>query len=82
MESKSFKLFMGSFRNHGTFHEECTVTVHNRLKEAMAPKFIRVTALWNARGGIPIDVTVQSGTLPENCRLLPLGKSDYRAGRE
>ena len=82
VESKSFKLFMGSFRNYGTFHEECTVSIHNRLKEAMAPKFLRVVGLWNARGGIPIDVTVQSGSLPENCHLLPLGKTDYRSGRE
>ena len=82
VESKSFKLFLGSFRDHGAFHEDCTVYVHNRLKEAMAPKYIRVVGLWNARGGITIDVTVETGTLPGNCRPLPLGKNAYRAGRE
>ncbi|MCE5244949.1 MAG: preQ(1) synthase [Syntrophobacteraceae bacterium] len=82
VESKSFKLFMGSFRNCGTFHEDCTVTVHNRLRDAMAPKYLRVVGLWNARGGIPIDVTIQTGTLPGECHLLPLGKIDYRGGRE
>jgi 7-cyano-7-deazaguanine reductase len=82
VESKSLKLFLGSFRNYGTFHEDCTVYVHDRLKEAMVPKFIRVTGLWNARGGIAIDVVVETGLLPSSCSILPLGKTDYRGGRE
>ena len=82
VESKSLKLFLGSFRNWGTFHEDCTVYIHNRLKEAMSPKFIRVTGIWNARGGIAIDVVVESGVLPPSCTVLPLGKTDYRGGRE
>ena len=82
VESKSFKLFLGSFRNHGTFHEECTVYIHNRLKEAMEPKFIRVTGLWNARGGITIDVVVETGTLPPGCTVLPLPRTAYSGGRE
>lgn len=82
VESKSFKLFLGSFRNFGTFHEDCTVYIHDRLKEAMSPKFIRVYGLWNARGGIAIDVVVESGTLPPSCTLLPLGKTTYGGGRE
>jgi 7-cyano-7-deazaguanine reductase len=82
VESKSFKLFLGSFRNHGSFHEDCTVYIHNRLKESMEPKFIRVTGLWYARGGITIDVVVETGTLPPSCRILPLEKTSYRGGRE
>lgn len=82
VESKSFKFFLGSFRNHETFHEDCTVYIHNRLREAMDPKYIRVVGLWNARGGITIDLAVQTGTLPGGCVLLPLGKIDYRGGRE
>ncbi len=82
VESKSFKLFLGSFRNFGTFNEDCTVYIHDRLKQAMSPKFIRVSGLWNARGGIAIDVVVESGTLPPSCTILPLGKIDYRGGRE
>ena len=82
VESKSFKLFLGSFRNYGTFHEDCTVYIHDRLKDAMSPKFIRVTGIWNARGGIAIDVVVQSGSLPPSCTLLPLGGTDYRGGRQ
>lgn len=82
VESKSFKLFVGSFRNHGAFHEDCTVSVLKRLRQAMSPKYIRVVGLWYARGGITIDVVVESGTLPDRCHLLPLGKSAYRGGRE
>ncbi len=82
VESKSFKLFLGSFRNHGTFHEDCTVYIHNRLKEAMNPKWIRVTGLWYARGGITIDVVIETGTPPQGCTALPLGKIGYRGGRE
>lgn len=82
VESKSYKIFLGSFRNHGTFHEACTVYVHNRLRDALKPQYLRVVGLWNPRGGIPIDVVVQSGSLPEGCEPLPLGKSAYRAGRE
>ncbi len=82
VESKSFKLFLGSFRNHGTFHEDCTVYIHDRLKEAMEPKFIRVTGLWNARGGITIDVVIETGIMPAGCTILPLNKTDYTSGRE
>lgn len=82
VESKSFKLFLGSFRNHGTFHEACTVYIHNRLSAVLAPRFLRVVGLWYARGGITIDVAIQSGRLPEDCELLPLSKTAYRGGRE
>ncbi len=82
VESKSFKLFLGSFRNAGTFHEDGTVTIHNRLQQAMEPKYLRVVGLWYARGGITIDVVVETGDLPSNCKPLPIGKSDYRGGRE
>jgi 7-cyano-7-deazaguanine reductase len=82
VESKSLKLFLGSFRNQGTFHEDCTVYIHNRLSEVLSPKFIRVTGIWNARGGIAIDVVIQSGVLPPSCTILPQGKTDYRGGRE
>ncbi len=82
VESKSLKLFLQSFRNYGAFHEDCTVYIHDRLKDAMSPKFIRVTGIWNARGGIAIDVVVQSGALPPSCTLLPVGKIYYGGGRE
>ncbi len=82
VESKSFKLFLWSFRNHGIFHEEGTVYIHKKLEQALRPKYLRVVGLWNVRGGITIDLVIENGTLPTNCHLLPLGKSDYRGGRE
>ena len=81
VESKSFKLFLESFRNCGTFNEDCTVYIHGRLKEALQPRYLRVTGLWNARGGITIDVVIESGSLPSNCVPLPLERVAYRGGR-
>ncbi len=81
VESKSFKLFLESFRNAGTFNEDCTVYIHNRLKEALTPKYIRVVGLWNARGGVAIDVVIESGILPASCTPLPLDRIAYRGGR-
>jgi 7-cyano-7-deazaguanine reductase len=81
VESKSFKLFLESFRTYGTFNEDCTTYIHRRLLEALAPKYIRVVGLWNARGGIAIDVVLESGTLPPNCLPLPLDRLAYRGGR-
>lgn len=82
VESKSFKLFLGSFRNWGTFHEDCTVYILKRLRQVLTPGYIRVVGLWNPRGGIPIDVVVEDGVLPPNCTPLSLGKTGYRTGRE
>ena len=81
VESKSFKLFLESFRNYGTFNEDCTVYIHGRLKDALEPKYIRVTGIWSARGGVTIDVVIESGTLPPNCIPLPLDRIAYRGGR-
>ena len=82
VESKSLKLFLWSFRNHGIFHEAGTVLIHKRLEQALQPRYLRVVGLWNVRGGIAIDVVRESGALPANCRPLPLLKTDYRGGRE
>jgi 7-cyano-7-deazaguanine reductase len=61
VESKSLKLFMGSFRNHGAFHEACTMQIAQRLMALLAPRWLRIGAYWYPRGGIPIDVFWQSG---------------------
>src|ERR1700733_15360180 len=42
VESKSLKLFLGSFRNVGAFHEDCTVRIGKRVQAAIKPKFIRI----------------------------------------
>src|SRR5689334_24026620 len=55
VESKSLKLFLTSFRNHGAFHEDCTVGIARRLIEALKPNWLRIGGYWYPRGGIPID---------------------------
>src|SRR5580692_12172286 len=64
IESKSLKLFLGSFRNHGAFHEDCTLTIAKRLIAAIKPAWLRIGGYWYPRGGIPIDVFYQTGEPP------------------
>jgi 7-cyano-7-deazaguanine reductase len=78
VESKSLKLFLGSFRNHGAFHEDCTVAIGKRLVEACAPKWLRIGGYWYPRGGIPIDVFWQTGLPPEGLWLPEQGVPSYR----
>ena len=78
VESKSLKLFLGSFRNHGAFHEDCTVYVAERLIKAMKPRWLRIGGYWYPRGGIPIDVFYQSGPAPEGLWLPDQGVPPYR----
>jgi 7-cyano-7-deazaguanine reductase len=61
VESKSLKLFMGSFRSHGAFHEDCTVMIAKRIIDAIKPKWLRIGGYWYPRGGIPIDIFYQTG---------------------
>lgn len=64
VESKSLKLYLGSFRNHGAFHEDCTVAIALRLVELLEPEWLRIGGYWYPRGGIPIDVFYQTGEKP------------------
>jgi len=61
VESKSLKLYLASFRNHGGFHEEVTAMIGERIRQAIRPQWIRVVGAWFPRGGIPIDVIWQDG---------------------
>lgn len=54
VESKSLKLYLFSFRNHGDFHEDCVNIILNDLKDLMEPKYIEVIGLFTPRGGISI----------------------------
>jgi len=54
VESKSLKLYLFSFRNHGAFHEDCVNIIKNDLIRLMDPKYIEVTGLFSPRGGISI----------------------------
>ena len=78
VESKSLKLFLGAFRNHGAFHEDCTVGIAKRLEKEIAPLWIRIGGYWYPRGGMPIDVFYQTGEAPEDLWLPDQGVSPYR----
>jgi 7-cyano-7-deazaguanine reductase len=78
VESKSLKLYLGSFRNHGAFHEDCTLRIAKDLKAALSPKWLRIGGYWYPRGGIPIDVFWQSGEPPEGLWLPDQGVAGYR----
>jgi 7-cyano-7-deazaguanine reductase len=54
VESKSLKLYLFSFRSHGSFHEDCVNTIMKDLIKLMAPKYIEVTGFFVPRGGISI----------------------------
>ena len=55
VESKSLKLYLFSFRNHGAFHEDCVNIIMNDLIDLMDPRYIEVTGKFLPRGGISID---------------------------
>lgn len=78
VESKSLKLFLGSFRNHGAFHEDCTVGIARRLIKELEPRWLRIGGYWYPRGGIPIDVFFQSGPVPDGVWLPDQGVPPYR----
>ncbi len=78
VESKSLKLYLGSFRNHGAFHEDCTVAIAKRLIAEVAPLWLRIGGYWYPRGGMPIDVFYQSGPPPEGLWLPDQGVPPYR----
>ncbi|WP_275783981.1 preQ(1) synthase [Pararhizobium gei] len=78
VESKSLKLYLHAFRNHGAFHEDCTLDIAKRLVDLLAPKWLRIGAYWYPRGGIPIDVFWQTGKPPEGVWLPDQGVQPYR----
>lgn len=78
VESKALKLYLASFRNHGAFHEDCTVAIGKRLVREIKPVFLRIGGYWYPRGGIPIDVFWQAGRLPKGLWLPDQGVAPYR----
>lgn len=78
VESKSLKLFLTSFRNHGAFHEDCTVSIAKRLVELLDPAWLRIGGYWYPRGGIPIDIFYQTGEAPKGLWLPDQGVPTYR----
>ena len=54
VESKSLKLYLFSFRNHGDFHEDCINIIKNDLVKLMQPRYLEVVGIFTPRGGISI----------------------------
>jgi 7-cyano-7-deazaguanine reductase len=77
IESKSLKLYLGSFRNHGAFHEDCTLAVAKKIVEVARPTWLRIGGYWYPRGGIPIDVFWQTGPAPDGLWLPDQGVAPY-----
>ncbi len=64
VESKSLKLYLGAYRNHGAFHEDCVNTILEDLVAVMDPIYVRVLGDFNARGGIAIKPLALKWKLP------------------
>jgi 7-cyano-7-deazaguanine reductase len=79
VESKSLKFYLASFRNHGAFHEDCTVAIGKRLASLLEPHYLRIGGYWFPRGGMPIDVFWQTGACPDGVWLPEQGVPPYRA---
>lgn len=78
IESKSLKLYLNSFRNHGAFHEDCTVSIGKALVALLKPRWLRIGGYWYPRGGMPIDVFWQWGKLPAGIWVPDQGVAPYR----
>jgi 7-cyano-7-deazaguanine reductase len=78
VESKSLKLYLASFRNHGAFHEDCTIAIAKRINALLLPHYLRIGGYWYPRGGMPIDIFWQTGTLPPGVWLPAQGVAPYR----
>jgi len=77
IESKSLKLYLGAWRNHGAFHEDCTLAIALKFVEVAQPRWLRIGGYWYPRGGIPIDVFWQTGPAPEGLWLPDQGVPPY-----
>ena len=78
VESKSLKLYFYSFRNHGAFHEDCTVMIAKRLIKELKPKWLKIGGYWFPRGGMPIDIFYQFGKLPAGISAPDQGVAPYK----
>ena len=78
LESKSLKLYLSSFRNHGAFHEDCTLAIARRMVDVLKPRWLRIGGYWYPRGGIPIDVFWQTSKPPADLWIPEQGVPTYR----
>jgi 7-cyano-7-deazaguanine reductase len=78
LESKSLKLYLGAFRNHSAFHEDCTLKIARKLVDTLTPTWLRIGGYWYPRGGIPIDIFYQTGEPPGGLWVPDAGVAPYR----
>ena len=77
VESKSLKLYLFSYRNHGAFHEDCTISIAKDIIKTIAPKWLRIVGIWYPRGGIPIDIFYQTSKEPEDILIPQIDFKNY-----
>ena len=78
VESKSLKLYLFAYRNHGAFHEDCTIKIAKDILLTTKAKWLRIAGYWYPRGGIPIDIFYQSSDAPKGIFLPELNIASYR----
>jgi len=79
VELKSLKMYFWSYRNEGAFHEKVTNTILDDIVEATQPRFVRISADWNVRGGIYTAVVAEyrkKGWKPAAAVALPSSQVD------
>ena len=81
VESKSLKLYLQSYRNHGAFHEDCTITIASDIVKTLKPVWLRIVGYWYPRGGIPIDIFWQTSKEPEKVLIPKLDNFVYTGRR-
>lgn len=82
VESKSLKIYLFSFRNHGDFHEDCVQKICNDLYKIMKPKYIEVVGEFTPRGGITIyPFASSSNTTPKFKKLKDHRFMNYSPGK-
>jgi len=65
-------------RNHGAFHEDCTISIAKRIIEEIDPKWLRIGGYWYPRGGMPIDLFFAHGEIPKGVWVPDQGVPPYR----
>lgn len=78
VESKALKLYLFSYRNHGAFHEDCTVQIAKDIIACIKPKWLRIGGYWYPRGGIPIDIFYQTSEKPKGLWVADQSVPAYR----
>ena len=78
VESKSFKLYLLGYRNHGAFHEDCTISIAQDIITLLSPQWLRIGGYWYPRGGIPIDIFYENKRAPKNIYIPDTGIKTYK----